>query len=63
MSCIIIVPGCELETVEQEIQRLMDEFLDVYSLYLETELRCIKKQAIIKAYDIHMLDPKFSCVV
>lgn len=63
MSCITIVPGCRDETEEQEIYRLMDEFLDVYSFYLKTGLGLIKEEAITIAFQIHMLDPKFSCVV
>lgn len=39
-----------------EIKRKQDEFLDVYSLYLRTGLQWIKEEAILKAYELHLLD-------
>lgn len=46
-----------------EIKRKQDEFLDVYSLYLETGLQWIKEEAILKAYELHMLDQNFSFAI
>lgn len=63
MNCVSIVPGCNTETEEQEIHRLMDEFLDVYSLYLSTRLKFVKEETLMKAFEIHMLDPTFNCAI
>lgn len=46
--------------VAHEIKRKQDEFLDVYSLYLRTGLQWIKEEAILKAYELHLLDGNFS---
>ena len=45
--------------VEEEQNRLVDEFLDVYSLYLKTRISWIKDEVRLKAYEIHLLNPTF----
>ena len=45
---------------QRKIVEKQDEFLDVYSLYLKTGLDWIKQEAILKAYELHVLDTKFS---
>ena len=40
-------------------RKKQDEILDVYSLYLETGLEWIKEEAILKAYELHLLDKRF----
>lgn len=45
---------------ERKIVDKQNEFLDVYSLYLRTGLDWIKQEAILKAYELHVLDSKFS---
>lgn len=46
--------------LELKIRKKQDEFLDVYSLYRKTGLEWIKQEAILKAYELHLLDTKFS---
>ena len=50
----------EKKDIEKKIQLKQDEFLDVYSLYLKTGSDWIKQEAILKAYELHVLDSKFS---
>ena len=45
---------------EKKIVEKQNEFLDVYSLYLRTGSDWIKQEAILKAYELHVLDAKFS---
>ncbi len=45
---------------QKKITEKQNEFLDVYSLYLQTGLDWIKQEAILKAYELHVLDTKFS---
>ena len=51
----------DTQEIQMEIKRKQDEFLDVYSLYLRTGLQWIKEEVFLKAYELHMLDPNFSC--
>jgi len=44
---------------EKRIAEKQNEFLDVYSLYLRTGSDWIKQEAILKAYELHVLDSKF----
>jgi hypothetical protein len=46
--------------LEEEIRQKMDEFLDVYSLYLSTRFSWVRDEVKLKAYELHLLDPKFS---
>ena len=43
-----------------EVKRKQDEFLDLYSLYLRTDLSWIKEELMQKAYQLHLLDPEFT---
>ncbi|MBI4971808.1 MAG: hypothetical protein HZC17_08260 [Candidatus Omnitrophica bacterium] len=45
---------------EKKIVEKQNEFLDVYSLYLRTGSDWIKQEAILKAYELHVLDSKFT---
>ncbi len=46
--------------LREEIQRKIDEFLDVYSLYLSTRSAWVREEVKLKAYELHLLDPSFS---
>ena len=48
---------------DEEVRKKQDEFLDLYSLYLKTKLPWIKEELINKAYQLHLLDPKFTFYV
>ena len=45
---------------EKRIREKQNEFLDVYSFYLRTGMDWIKQEAILKAYELHVLDTKFT---
>ena len=45
---------------EDEVRRKQDEFLDVYSLYQQTGLPWIREELLLKAYELHLLDPDFA---
>ena len=45
---------------EGQLKKTQNEFLDVYSLYLETGLSWIKEELLQKAYQLHSLDPSFT---
>lgn len=45
---------------EEELKQKQDEFLDIYSLYRQTGLSVIKEELLQKAYQLHLLDPKFT---
>ncbi len=46
--------------IREEVGRKMDEFLDVYSLYLRTRLAWVRDEVKLKAYELHLLDPAFN---
>lgn len=46
--------------LREEIQRKVDEFLDVYSLYRLAPINWIHDEVRLKAYELHLLDPAFS---
>lgn len=46
--------------LQEEIRSKMDEFLDVYSLYLTTRSSWVRDEVKLKAYELRLLDPKFS---
>lgn len=43
--------------LDRAIQEKMDEFLDVYSLYLKTRIAWIHDEARLKAYELRLMDP------
>ena len=47
------------EEFDQQLKQKQDELLDVYSLYKRTGLSWIKEELILKAYQLHLLDPNF----
>ncbi|MCM8774932.1 MAG: hypothetical protein NC930_01040 [Candidatus Omnitrophica bacterium] len=48
------------EELQREIVRKRDEFLDVYSLYLQCSASWIRDEVRLKAYELHLLDPSFT---
>ncbi len=46
--------------LQDEIRQKMDEFLDVYSLYLSTRFSWVRDEVKLKAYELHLLDPTFN---
>ncbi len=46
--------------LQEEIRQKMDEFLDVYSLYLSTRFSWVRDEVKLKAYELHLLDPAFN---
>lgn len=58
---LMVVRIGDAQDITGEIHEKQNEFLDVYSLYLKTGLKWVKEEAILKAYELHMLDPNFSC--
>ncbi|OGW81109.1 MAG: hypothetical protein A3G33_10250 [Omnitrophica bacterium RIFCSPLOWO2_12_FULL_44_17] len=42
------------------IRRKQDEFLDIYSLFIRTKLPLVKEDLLEKAYELSVLDPKFT---
>ncbi len=49
--------------LQEEIQKKLDEFLDVYSLYLATSYAWVHEEVKLKVYELHLLDPSFSLQV
>ena len=60
---LMVVRIGDFEDTSAELHGKYNEFLDVYSLYLETGLKWVKEEVLQKAYELHMLDPKFSCEI
>ena len=48
------------DDLENALKQKQDEFLDVYSLYRKTGLSWIKQALLQKAYELSILDPKFT---
>ncbi|MBI3307092.1 MAG: hypothetical protein HYZ84_04735 [Candidatus Omnitrophica bacterium] len=46
--------------LREEVRKKQDEFLDVYSLYLQSSLAWVKDDVRLKAYELHLLDPSFT---
>lgn len=47
----------EIGSLQNRIKEKEDEFLDVYSLYLETGLSWIKEEVLQKAQELQALNP------
>ena len=45
---------------EDQLKKIQNEFLDIYSLYRKTGLSWIKEELLEKAYQLHSLDPSFT---
>ena len=54
-----IQPVEDKKEIARKIRQKQDEFLDVYSFYMRTGLEWIKQEAVLKAYELHVLDSKF----
>ncbi len=50
----------ENEDLNRRIAAKLDEFLDVYSFYLQTGIIWIRDELRLKAYELHLLDPQFA---
>ena len=48
------------EDIRKEIEKKLNEFLDVYSLYLTTRVSWVRDEVRLKAYELHLLDPNFN---
>ena len=59
-SDILFICIQDKDELEIELKRKQDEFLDVYSLYQKTGLPWIKEELLVKAYQLHVLDPEFT---
>ncbi len=46
--------------LREEVRKKMDEFLDVYSLYLSTHNPWVRDEVKLKAYELHLLNPHFN---
>ncbi len=46
--------------LDDQLKKTQNEFLDIYSLYLKTDLPWIKEELLEKAYQLHTLDPFFT---
>lgn len=47
------------QDLREEIVQKQNEFLDVYSLYLRTKISWVRDEVKLKAYELHLLDPRF----
>ena len=59
-SDILLICLQDENEFEDELKKRQDEFLDVYSLYRQTGLSWIKEELLLKAYQLHLLDPQFT---
>ena len=59
-SDILFISLQDKDEFESELKRKQDEFLDLYSLFRETGLSSIKEELLLKAYELHLLDPQFT---
>ncbi|OGW78578.1 MAG: hypothetical protein A2Z83_07365 [Omnitrophica bacterium GWA2_52_8] len=48
------------QDLREEISRKFDSFLDVYSLYLHLKSDWILEEVRLKAYELRLLDPRFT---
>ena len=55
----------ELEVYERkrEFERTLDAFLDLYSAWKKTHDEPLKLRLVILAFELHRLDPQFTCDV
>lgn len=59
-SDILLIRLEDANEFEEELKQKQDEFLDVYSLYRQTGLSWIKEELLLKAYEVHLLNPNFT---
>ncbi len=60
---LLIVRVVDPEEITKELADEMNKMLDLYSLYLQTGFAYIKKELMIQAYHVHMMDPKISITI
>ena len=58
-SNVLFISLQDEDEFEDQLKQKQNEFLDVYSLYKRTGLSWIKEELILKAYQLHLLDPDF----
>lgn len=46
-----------------DLELKINEFLDVYSFYLQTGISLIHDEARLKAYELQFLDPRFPSMI
>ncbi len=53
----------DLETYERRltVQRTLDSFLDLYSLWRKTRQQALKVRLVMLAFELHRLDSEFQC--
>ncbi len=49
----------ENQAANHFFQDKLDEFLDVYSLYLKAPISLVHEEVCFKAFELHLLDPQF----
>ena len=59
-SNVLIFCMDEETDYDNELKKKQNEFLDIYSLYQKTGLSLIKEELLRKAYQLHILDPRFT---
>ena len=59
-SDILFISLQDGEEFEDELKCRQDEFLDLFSLYQRTGLSWIKEELLLKAYQLHLLNPDFT---
>ncbi len=59
--CLIKPERCA--NLSDDIERLRDELLDLYSLYLKTRIPSVKQEVVSKAFELHLHDPEFSFII
>ena len=58
-SNVLFISLQDEDEFDSQLRQKQDEFLDVYSLYKRTGLSWIKEELILKAYQVHLLNPDF----
>lgn len=59
-SDILFICLQDEDDLQDEIKLKQNEFLDLYSLYRDTNLPWIKEELLNKAYQLHLLNPDFT---
>ena len=58
-SDYLIMAFQDRDAYDEELKRLQDAFLDLYSLYQQTGLSWVREELFKRACDLHMLNPDF----
>lgn len=62
-SQLYVLSCCDDTSSPEDLKAKRDALLDVYSLYLQTQIAVIREDVIRRAFDLHLKDPSFSFVV